>query len=97
MFYRNKNKTVEYRKYQDTIKECLKDQKWSFSDRPLFFDIQVGLSSKLADLDNTIKPILDTYQFVYKEFNDKNVYKIHMEKNMVEKGKEYLYVTIQSR
>ena len=55
---------------------------------------KLGLSNKLSDLDNVIKPLLDTYQTVYPSFNDNTVNKITMTKDMVKKGQEYLDVTV---
>ena len=62
MFYRSKVKTKEYREYQDNIKQCLENEghEWIFASNTVKFTVKVGLSSKLADLDNCIKPILDT-------------------------------------
>lgn len=94
MFYRNKNKTVEYRKYQDDIRDEVMGIDWEFSTDPVTFIVKVGLSSKAADLDNIIKPLLDTFQSIYKDFNDNKVFRIELEKELVEKGKEYLSVKI---
>lgn len=97
MYYRNKNKTAEYRAFQEEIRdELIADQgSWPFADQPVEFVIHVGLSSKLADLDNVLKPLFDTYQSIYEEFNDRTVYKITASKELVERGREYLAVTVQ--
>ena len=97
MFYRSKVKTKEYREYQERIKSCLEDEGhiWKFASDTLKFTVKVGLSSKLADLDNCIKPILDTFQHIYPEFNDKVVAEISMKKNIVNKGNEYLSIKIE--
>lgn len=50
--------------------------------------LDVGFSSKSADLDNCIKPILDLLQKKYL-FNDKQVYRIDACKEIVKKGEEY--------
>ena len=49
---------------------------WPFGDSPLHFDFGVGLSARQADLDNTFKPLFDTLQTIYEEFNDNKVYTI---------------------
>ena len=97
MFYRNKNKTTDYRNYQNEIRdELILDQAaWPFGVDNVEFQIHVGLSSKLADLDNVLKPLFDTYQSIYDEFNDKSVYKITATKELVAKGEEFLDVTVR--
>lgn len=67
---------------------------WPFGDSQVTFDVKVGLSNKQADLDNIIKPCLDTYQSMYADFNDNKVYHITLEKFIVPKGEEYLEVSI---
>ena len=94
MYYRNKKKTVNYCRYQDEVYEELRDSKWEFGDSEVEIHLKVGLSSRLADLDNTIKPLLDTLQSIYPEFNDKMVFRIEADKEIVEKGKEYMNVSI---
>lgn len=95
-----KQKTVDYKNYQDEIRDMIiftdGDQfVWPFDkDEHVFFNVHVGLSNKAADLDNIIKPLLDTYQSMYETFNDKNVYGISMMKQLVSKGDEYLDVSI---
>lgn len=94
MFYRNKNKTAEYREYQNEIRDELLGTTWVYNDSMVTFYIDVGLSNRGADLDNVIKPILDTFQSIYEEFNDNKVYRIEANKEIVEKGKEYLHVRV---
>ena len=94
MFYRNKNKTVEYRAYQDEIRDQLMGTEWEFGSDQVTFEVTAGFSNRAADLDNCIKPFLDTYQNIYKEFNDNKVYKIILTKDIVQKGEEYLDVKI---
>ena len=94
MFYRNKNKTAEYRSYQEEVRDEMMGVEWPYADTPVTFKIKVGLSSKAADLDNVIKPLLDTFQSIYEDFNDNKVYRIEAEKEIVDKGKEYLNVEV---
>lgn len=94
MFYRNKNKTVEYRAYQEEVRDEMMGVEWPFADAPVTFIIKVGLSSKVADLDNVLKPLFDTWQTIYDDFNDRMVYRIEAEKELVDKGKEYLHVRV---
>ena len=53
------------------------------------------MSNRGADLDNVIKPILDTYQGVYEEFNDNKVYNIKLEKRIVKRGGEFLDIRVR--
>ena len=100
MFYRNKNKTTDYRHYQDEFRDCVILEEntdspvWPFEEN-VTFDIEVGLSSKLADLDNVLKPIFDTYQSIYEGFNDKTVYEIRATKLLVARGDEYVSVEVR--
>ncbi len=69
--------------------------KWPFGTDQVAFDIKAGVSNRGADLDNLIKPILDTYQAIFDEFNDNKVYRIVMEKHITKKGEEFLEVTVR--
>ena len=48
-----------------------------------------GLSNKLSDIDNIAKPFIDVLQKVY-GFNDNQIYDLHLIKQDVKKGKEYI-------
>ena len=67
---------------------------WPFADKPVKFLVYAGMSSKAADLDNIIKPLLDTYQNIYEEFNDKKVQAIFLARSNVKRGGEYLRVHV---
>ena len=69
---------------------------WPYGNQEVRFDIEAGLSSKLADLDNVLKPLFDTYQTIYEEFNDKTVYEIRATKVLVPRGDEYISVEVRS-
>ncbi len=56
--------------------------------------VEAALSARQADLDNCIKPLLDTMQLVYPEFNDNKVYSITAKKTIVPKGSEYILLRI---
>lgn len=95
MFYRGKQLTREYREYRENIYEDIPNRnKWPFHEEdPLYFEVYVGLSSKLADVDNCIKPLLDTFQYMF-EFNDKYVFAVYIQKELVKRGEEYIDVTV---
>lgn len=55
--------------------------------------LRAGLSSKAADLDNLCKPLLDSItRSIDDVFDDKMVYKISAQKEIVKKGHEYIDV-----
>ncbi len=68
---------------------------WPFGAGQVSFNIIAGLSNRGADLDNVIKPILDTYQGVYENFNDNKVYNIELEKRIVKRGREFLDIRVR--
>lgn len=55
--------------------------------------IEFGFSSKLSDLDNPIKPLLDVLQKKY-AFNDKDIYELNIKKTDVKKGEEFILINI---
>lgn len=55
----------------------------------LLLRLTVGVSSKAADVDNVIKPILDILQKKY-GFNDKLIYGMDIWKEDVKKGEEFV-------
>jgi len=67
---------------------------WTFGTNQVEFTVEGGLSNRGADLDNIIKPLLDTYQGIFEEFNDNKVYHIELTKKIVKKGEEYISVHI---
>lgn len=67
---------------------------WPFAKSPVAFYIEAGLSNRGQDLDNIVKPVLDTYQSIYEEFNDNKVYEIELQKVITPKNSEYLLVRI---
>ena len=100
MFWKRGRKTIktsDYTKYQNEIRDEIMDVKWPFEKSEVVFIVVAGLSNRGADLDNCIKPLLDTFQNIFEEFNDNKVYEIHMTKDIVQKGKEYIDVEIQAR
>lgn len=70
---------------------------WPFSNEEVIVLATAGLSNRGADIDNVIKPLLDTLQCIYEDFNDNKVYGIYLIKDIVPKGEEYLDVTVTER
>lgn len=81
-------KTPEYEAYEQ---ECLyKLPKLIVpSDKHLSLCMKVGLSNVQSDLSNSLKCFEDILQKKY-DFNDRNIYKIIMLRDVVEKGGEYI-------
>tara|TARA_R100001463_G_scaffold25548_4_gene60424 strand:- start:782 stop:1117 length:336 start_codon:yes stop_codon:yes gene_type:complete len=78
------------------LRDELQGVEWPFEDSDfLEFEIIAGVSNRMADLDNVVKPLLDTYQGIFEKFNDNKVYHITLDKHITNKGKEYLYVKVE--
>ena len=96
MTYRNKAiKQIKYLNYQNELRDEMKGVAWPFSSNPVSFEITAGFSNKSSDLDNVIKPLFDTYQGIFEEFNDNKVYYAELHKKIVHKGEEYLNVKVK--
>lgn len=84
------NKTVKsapYRAFEQELWYLLPND--NISQGKLFLAITFGVSSKLNDLDNLLKPTIDILQKKY-TFNDKMIYRIDAYKEDVKKGEEYI-------
>ena len=88
-------KTSQYEAYQEEIREELKGLEWPFGTELVSFHVEAGLSARQADLDNIIKPLLDTLQGIYEDFNDNKVYYIELHKTIIPKGEEYLDLRVR--
>ena len=80
-------KTDKYKKYESDVLSIL--PKYDIPDGPLCLCLEVGLSNKLADVDNIAKPFIDILQKRY-GFNDSRIYMLVMVKQIVKKGSEYI-------
>lgn len=55
--------------------------------------VEVGFSTKAADVDNIFKPLLDSItRSIDDIFDDRMVYKVSAQKHIVKKGQEYIKV-----
>ena len=81
-------KTQDYKDYEQEAFYLLSDL-LTISKGDLELKLEVGLSSKLADLDNIAKPFIDILQKKY-NFNDKRIFKLIMVKKIVKKKAEYI-------
>ena len=57
--------------------------------------IEAGFSNKQADIDNVAKPFIDILQKKY-GFNDCQIYELNLNKQIVDKGKEYIRFRIDA-
>lgn len=91
-------KTADYLRYQEEIRDEIEPPyDWPFGSNEVIFSIIAGVSNRGFDLDNTIKPLLDTYQSIYEDFNDNKVYITFMVKRIVPKGEEYINVAVMQK
>ena len=86
-------KTPKYKSYETELLYSLPEL-----DVPkglLSITIVFGLSSKLNDIDNGLKPFLDILQKRYL-FNDRDIYYLEVHKEIVKKGSEFIEFEINS-
>lgn len=62
-----------------------------FPKKDICLWIYVGLSNKLADIDNIAKPLIDILQKKY-YFNDKEIQELHIIRLHAEKGHEFIEI-----
>lgn len=87
-------KTPKYKAYQKEILLKLPKIKKDLTGK-LQVNIIYGFSSKLSDIDNPCKLILDCLCKKY-GFDDRQIYRLFQEKEIVKKGKEYFSFEINT-
>lgn len=87
-------KTPKYKSYEMELLTCLKPN-LTIPKGLLHLSVTFGLSSKLNDIDNGLKPLIDILQKKY-NFNDRDIYKLDVVKEIVPKGKEFIDFSIKS-
>lgn len=87
-------KSDKYKSYERFLLQYLKKIDNASFVGKLEIHFKFGFSSKLSDLDNPVKPLLDILCKHY-GFDDRQVYKIVLEKEIVKKGNEYLEFIIK--
>lgn len=91
-------KTDTYKQFEHTLSYLLPlnlpniSKQDIIDSKPLKIDFRYGFSSKLSDVDNPIKLCLDIMQKKY-GFDDRNVFKVSAEKEIVKKGEEYIEIS----
>tara|TARA_R110000744_G_C19075563_1_gene530678 strand:+ start:330 stop:665 length:336 start_codon:yes stop_codon:yes gene_type:complete len=81
-------RTPEYNKYIKDMMMILPNIKTIF-DGKLELEITFGLSNTAADIDNPLKCFIDCLQKKY-GFDDKMIYRLIVNKDIVKRGKEYI-------
>jgi len=80
-------KTRKYDAYSIMLQHLL--PKMEIPEGMLQVFIEFGFSSSAADVDNPLKPFIDTLQVKY-GFNDKQIKRLIVSKELVKKGNEYI-------
>ena len=88
MYNGRKIKSAKYRTFERVLLTLLPTQ-LEVPEGPLHLVVDVGMSSKLSDLDNVLKPFIDCLQKKY-DFNDKWIYKLTASKKDVKKSEEFI-------
>lgn len=87
-------KTPTYKQYERDVLLLLDNNLNIDKNADIILYIEVGLSSKLADIDNIAKPLIDILQKKY-GFNDKNIMELHIRKQLVKKGDEFVKINFE--
>lgn len=85
-------KTDNYKKWQKELLLLLPKIDIEFKG-DLKVDFVFGFSSKASDIDNPLKPLIDTLQKKY-DFNDNKIQVLNVKKEIVKKGNEFITINI---
>ena len=85
-------KTKDYKDYEKELLLKIKPQE--IPEGPLKITLVFGFSTKAADWDNPIKPIVDILQKKL-GFNDNRIYEGNVRKVIVKKGEEFIDFKIE--
>lgn len=86
-------KTNKYKSYERDVLLML--PKIEIPEGELSINLEFGVSSKLADWDNPIKPFVDILQKKY-DFDDNRIFEANVKKRICDKGAEYVMFEILS-
>lgn len=93
-FYGKKTKTQARRKYEYVLFLLLPNHDYEFTKASrIRFTGCFGITGN-QDLDNCLKILLDVLQKKYK-FNDRQIHEIHITKQVVKKGSEFLEFSLE--
>lgn len=85
-------KTKAYNDYEKTMLLLLPSKQKELIGS-LKIDIEYGFSSKLSDIDNPTKLVLDILVKKYR-FDDRQIYELNLKKEIVKKGSEFIKIEI---
>ena len=88
-------KTKAYKQYEKALLALLPNIEFQYKDN-LEINIVFGFSSKTADIDNPLKPVLDILQKKYDGFNDRSVYRLTVDKVITKKKEEFISIKINN-
>ena len=86
-------KTEKYQEFIDNACLLMPAQKIIEFEK-LHVSIVFGFSNKNSDVDNPIKTLLDTIKEKY-EIDDRYIYRLDVEKQIVKKGSEFIQCQIR--
>jgi Holliday junction resolvase RusA-like endonuclease len=92
-----KTRSWDYKKFRKEVFQFLEDNHGGVKPNlqgNLVFTLEVGFSNPTSDLSNSIKGIEDVLAEFY-EFNDKQIVRIVMDKYIVNKGDEYMSLSLR--
>ena len=92
-----KVRSYEYKKFRKEVFAFLQDNIKADVrlEGNLAFNMEVGLSNPLFDASNSIKGVEDVLAEFF-QFNDKQVVSLHVDKYLVNKGEEYMKISLRS-
>jgi len=85
-------KTKEYKSFETELLLKLPYKKYNYDKYHVY--LEFGFSSKLSDIDNPVKLVLDIIQKKY-GLNDRDVYYLEVKKTIVKKQNEYIKFKIK--
>lgn len=80
-------KTEAYSKYREDMYLLL--PKIDVPEPPIGLMVEFGVSNKGADIDNPLKPLLDSFKDKY-GIDDKHIYQLLVKKTITKKGQEFI-------
>jgi Holliday junction resolvase RusA-like endonuclease len=88
-------KSKKYQTYEAELLYTLPKTEVNWDKQPIELSLIVGLSNMQSDIDNIVKPFVDVLQKKY-NFNDKYIFRLIVEKKLVEKGAEFIEFYIKT-
>ena len=88
-------KSKKYQTYEAELLYTLPKTDVNWDKQPIELSLIVGLSNMQSDIDNIVKPFVDVLQKKY-NFNDKYIFRLIVEKKLVEKSAEFIEFYIKT-